>query len=354
MTFFKDKMIIVTDSSKNINLFRLVDKELNRYYFDNKTQILNKMKVGKKVFLEYNASIDKEDYIYLIYQDMSFDLILTLLRDREMETIKLTEKPIPEIYYLDIILNDKEPHIFYFILLSEIEKKYRIYHHYFNGVDWITNVVDEIKVDKLLNPMKVIKNNNEIIIGYYDNKEEEQMYIKSFDLKEKKWGEKIQLTNNPIPMLYIDFLLIRDKLNLVYCQYDENIVVKYERFNYKDGLVQKEVEKVLSNEENSRHPILIYYEEKIWVVWIEYENIMSRYSDDGGSTWSPIYLWNESKSNDIVKYKYCNSLEVDNNILNYSFGKIRPDISFIGFGPLANITEIPIKKKTISKNLKPF
>ena len=262
-----------------------------------------------------------------------------------METIKLTGESIPEVYYLDIILNDKEPHIFYCILLPGIERKYRIYHHYFNGKDWITNIVDEIKTNKLLNPIKVIKYDKELVIGYFDKYEEENICIKSFNLEQKEWGRKIQLTNNSMPMLYIDMLLIDEKLNLVYCQHDGNMTVKYERFNYKNNIVQKEIEKVLSNEENPQYPTLIYFEKKLWITWIEYENVMSRYSDDNGSTWSPIYLWNESKYNDIVRYKYCNLLNIEDNILNHSFGRIYPDITFLGFGALDNTTEIPLKKK---------
>ena len=345
MTFYNDKATIVSDSSKNINLFRLMNGKIKQYYFDKKSEAISEKEVGKEVLLEHNASIDSEDNIYLIYQDMSFNLILTLLKDEKMETIKLTGESIPEVYYLDIILNDKEPHIFYCILLPGIERKYRIYHHYFNGKDWITNIVDEIKTNKLLNPIKVIKYDKELVIGYFDKYEEENICIKFFNLEEKEWGRKIQLTNNSMPMLYIDILLIDEKLNLVYCQHDGNMTVKYERFNYKNNIVQKEIEEVLSNEENPQYPTLIYFEKKLWITWIEYENVMSRYSDDNGSTWSPIYLWNESKYNDIVRYKYCNLLNIEDNILNHSFGRIYPDITFLGFGALDNTTEIPLKKK---------
>ncbi len=89
---------------------------------------------------------------------------------------------------------------------------------------------------------------------------------------------------------------MEDKINLVYSQYYEgNLIIKYERFNYRDGKIDKEKEEILSNPEDAQEPILIYYEEKLWVVWLEYENILSRYSDDYGTTWSSIYLWDESK-----------------------------------------------------------
>ena len=347
MAYFNDKLLLVSDSLDNINFFRLNDGKIIQHYFDNKLQVMSKKVVAKEAFLEYDASIDEEDGMYLVHQNMHFDLVLTLLKDEEIETIKLTGEPGSEVYYLNIISNGKEIHIFYSTLLAESEKQYRIYHHYFNGADWMTNIIDEINVRELLNPLRIINNDKELIIAYYDKIEDEQIYMKSFDFDGAKWGEKIKLTQGESSKLYVDILLKEDKLNLVYSEYYEgNLIVKYERFSYTGGNIQEEKEEILSNPENPQEPILIYYNEKLWVVWVEYENVMSRYSIDKGTTWSPIYLWNESKDNDIVRYKYCNASNVDNNILNHSFGKIHPEITFLGFGSLDNTTQIPLKKKT--------
>ena len=306
IAYFNDKILLISDSLNNINLFRLNHGKIIKNYFDSKMEIMSEEMVVQDAFLEYDVLIDTEDNIYLIYQDISFNLILILLKDEEVETIKLTGEPIFEVYYLNLINKDKELHIFYSILLKDLEKKYRIYHHYFNGMNWITNIVDEINVKEILNPFKIINNDNELIIVYYDKVENEQIYIKSFKLDQKKWGEKIKLTEDKSSKLYLDILLKENKLNLVYSQYYEgNLIIKYERFNYADGKVQKEKEEILSNPENSQEPILIYYDEKLWVVWLEYENVISRYSDDYGTTWSPIYLWNESKEGYIVRYKFC-------------------------------------------------
>ena len=342
MTYYNEKLSLISDSNNNIDLFRLVDGEIVQYHFNYNKQSFSEKMVAKEVFLEYDASIDKEDYIYLIYQDMSFNLIMTLLKNDKLETIRLTGEPLPEIYYLNIIIDDKEPHIFYFVLLSE--KKYRMYHHYFNGIDWITNTIDEIVVD-LLNPMGIFKRDKEVICAYYNNIEEQDIYMRIFDLQKKEWGEKSRLTNNGEKKLYLDILIKDLNLHITYCQYDEgNLVVKYERLIYEDGKIEREIEVTLSNPENPQHPTLIYYEDKLWISWIEYDNVMSRYSEDMGSSWSPIYMWQESKKNDIVRYKYSKVSE-EKDILNHSFGKINPDISFIGFGPTENTIEIALKKK---------
>ncbi|MCF6465708.1 hypothetical protein [Clostridium sp. Cult2] len=358
MAYFNDKLLLISDSHENIDVFRLLKGKITRYNFNYETQKQYEKVIAKEVFLEYDGSIDENDTIYIICQDKSFDLILILLKkNKDMEVVKLTEEPIPEVYYLNIILDNDKPHIFYFILTSKIEKKYRIYHHYFTGGEWITNKVDEIKVRELLNPLKIFRADNEIILSYYNKIGDEQIYIKKFDLNKEKWEEKIRLTDDERNKLYLDFVVGKDKIHLTYCQYEEgNLVVKYERYSYDNVLLRKEVEEKISNIENPQDPTLIYYEDRLWIVWIEYENVMSRYSDDFGNTWSPIYLWKESKGKDIVRYKY-NKLNNEGIILNYSFGKIDSDISFIGIGVLDNTIEIPLKKKafqTIIKNIPRF
>lgn len=352
MTYYRDRLLLVSDSFNNIDLFRLVNKKITRYHFDKRTKTNNEIDIATDANIEYDVYISENDNIYIAYQDVALNLVLIVLEEGKIEKIKLTEEPMPEIYYLNILLVDDEPHIFYFALLSGKDKKYRIYHHYPSSDSWVTNIVDEIEVRELLNSMNVLKTEKELISSYYDYTEKEQICIKEFNLENYKWGEKIELTENEENKLYLDLLHRDNKIHLTYCQYEEgSLLTKYERFNYENGFVIKEVEEVISNPGNIQNPTLIYYDNKLWISWIEHEKVMSRYSDNGGDTWSPIYLWKESRGNSIVRYKYCSSRKSNNTILNYSFGKIKSDISFIGFGPLNNVEEVPVKKKIRLKTL---
>ncbi|HSH36292.1 hypothetical protein [Schnuerera sp.] len=358
MAYIKQKLLLISDSYNNIHLFRLLKGNIVRYHFDYATKDYKELIIGKEVSLEYDGSIDNKDTIYIIHQDRTFELILTLIKKNgEIERIKLTEEPIFEIYFLNLIMDLDKPHIFYFILLSEPEEKYRIYHHYFTGEEWKTNIVDEVKARELLNPLKVFKTSEEIILAYYNKFKDEQIYIKKFNLDEKEWKEKIRLTNHEKNKLFLDFMVKDSKLHLTYCQFEEgNLVIKYERFNYDDNLVEREIEQTISNPENPQDPTLIYYEDKLWLVWIEYDNVLSRYSEDLGNSWSPIYLWKESKGNNIVRYKYFNQGD-EGFIINNSFGNFNPNISFVGFGSTEKTVEIPLKKKifqTFSKKIPKF
>ncbi|CCQ92583.1 hypothetical protein CULT_1010027 [[Clostridium] ultunense Esp] len=345
MAYFNDKLLLISDSHENIDLFRSLEGKIIRYHFNYETQKHYEDIIAEEILLEFDGSIDNQDTIYIIHQDKALHLILTLIKkDGRIERFKLTEESILEVYYLNLIMDNDIPHIVYFVLISGMEKRYRIYHHYFTGEEWITNIVDDTIVRELLNPLKVFKTEREIILSYYNKTRDEQIYIKKFNLDRKEWGDKIKLTHVEANKLYLDILVKETKIHLTYCQYMEgNLVVKYERVNYTNGSLNKEVEEIISNPENGQEPTLIYYEGRLWVVWIEHENILSRYSQDYGNTWSPIYLWRESKENHIVKYKY-NKLESKDIVLNYSFGKINPEIGFIGFGPIFNTVEIPLKK----------
>ncbi|MBZ2175298.1 hypothetical protein K8M07_08560 [Schnuerera sp. xch1] len=353
MTYYKDKLSLISDSIDNIDLFRLLDYKIIRYHFDNRIQIYDEEVISTEVNSEFDVSIDEDDVIYLVYQNSELDLILTLINDREVEHIKLTRNPIPEVYYLNIYIYNGEPHIFYFILLSQKEKKYRLYHHYPCKDGWITNIIDEITVNQVLNSISIFNIGNDLLLAYYDVIEHEQIYIRIFDLEKKEWGEKVKLTSTEEDKLYLDFIYKDNKIHLTYCQYEEgNLVVRYERFDYSNGFMVKEVEDTISNPENPQYPTIIYYGEKLWIVWMEYDNVISRYSDDIGNIWSPIYLWNESKGNEIVRYKYYKVQNKSNTILNYSFGKLSQGIRFVGFGEIDDVSEIPVKKKNQMKFLK--
>jgi hypothetical protein len=335
---YTNNIVLIEDFSDNLYLFKLNEGTILSYGFQNKDNKFQEEKISDKALLEYDISIDNKNNIYTIYQDKSFYLILLIKTEESTKEIILTEEPMPEVFNLNLEIIDNFPHIFYNVFLEG--KKYRIVHHYYNGDTWVTNLVGDIEINQVLNPMKIISGEEKIKLIYYNMKKAEEIYCKNFNFKEGKWEKEIKLTENPIGKLYLDALIIDGKLHLSYCEFDENLVVKYERYNLKD--FQREIELEISNKENISWPTLIYHENILWIVWAEYENILSRFSLDMGDNWASIYLWKDIKDKDIVRYKYIN--KKDKNILNHSFGIFGEDIKFIGFGSLDNTIEIPLKK----------
>ncbi|QQY80394.1 hypothetical protein EDD65_10233 [Keratinibaculum paraultunense] len=348
--FYNDKIVIIKDIESKIIMFRLINQNIIKYTFYNTGNLDEESIVGEKVHMDFDVSIDKENTIFVLYQDMSFNLILTVLKEDQIENIKLTKEAIPETYNLNIIVKDDSMHIFYCISLTKNSNIYRIYHHYYNGNCWNTNIVDEINSGAVLNPFKIVECDKGLIIAYHDKQENNNVYLNFFNIINKKWGKKLKIVDSNQGLLYLDMLLKDNKLHIVYCQYDENLVVKYERFIINDKII-KDISEILSNEEGIMYPTLVYYEDKLWAVWLEYENIMSRYSKDNGTTWSPIYLWEDSRQKKIVRYKYIDKSSYNEDILNYSFGSIKPHVEFIGFGNIEDAIEVPLKKKISSSDI---
>jgi hypothetical protein len=348
MTFYSEKISILTDSCQNVCSFQWRNKTIFAYFFNISSGEMEKKIIVEDSLEEYDVAIGENDYIYLIYQNIDRHLVLvTIFRDY-IDIVTLTEEPISNVYDLSILLDREEIHIFYNTLLKEDEKVYRLYHHHYDENTWITNIVEDIKVKQVLNSFCLTLKDYSIFIFYYDCvEEEEEIFLKKYDTVQKKWLEKQKITYGFNSKLYMDILIEKNILHIVYSQnFDGNLSIVYEKYDIvgvEAVLLKKEI---LSNAENCLYPTIIKYEDKLWVAWIEYDAVLSRFSIDGGENWSSIYLWRKSKSIDIVRYKYGdNSIKENNKKLNYSFGSIYPEISFIGFGPLEDVQEIPIKKK---------
>ena len=114
------------------------------------------------------------------------------------------------------------------------------------------------------------------------------------------------------------------------------------------------MEDFISNEGSPSHPTLIYFRNQLWLVWLELNKLFSRSSIDHGQTWGPIYMWNETRNIDFLRYKYITASNEENIQLDYSFGSIYPDIRFLGFGPTNKAVEVPLKKKTNMKFYSPY
>lgn len=346
MFFYNDLFILVEDSFNNIYMFQWKDRCINLFLFNYLTEEVKKQTIVKDASKEFDVSIDDSNNIYMVYQDINNNLILIILDGKSRERAKLTYKPGSIIYNLNI-LNDKDNiHIFYCIESEKSVGRYKIYHNLFDGENWLAENIGEINTFKILNPLQFIKKENSIFMVYYNYLDKKEIYLKCYNIKERIWEEEIKLTRSSRFKLYLDFIVIENKLNLVYSEEtDGNFVIKYERFSLENSVVKREIEEIISNPENSSHPTIVYYGEKVWIIWLEYNNLLSRYSDDRGKSWSPIYLWKGFRNKNIIKYKYINNREKNNNILNSSFGEMYPEVSFIGFGPLDNVIEIPLKKK---------
>lgn len=330
----KDKIIIIKKNKNNLNL-----EELTRN-LDSKTQEV----IAEDLFKEYDMALDIPNNIYVLYQNLEKHLILKVFTSDKSQEIILTPSPIGEVIDLNIKAINKNLHIIY-ITKNLKEKSYIINHHYYDGSNWYDFIIEEITTEEVLNPIKVLQRDEDISIIYYKNKEE--IKLKKFTSFDKHWGSEIPLIYSKNNKLFLDSIIIEDVLHLVYCEYIEtNMVVKYARFQYKEGDANNIQEQIISNEGSPSYPNLIYFNKDLWITWVELNKIYSRYSKDQGVNWHNLYSWDHKE---FLRYKYISLIRDDNVVLDYSFGSIKQVIKLLGFGPTNNAKEVPVKKKQMLK-----
>lgn len=341
VAFYNNRVAIAYINKDTLYLFRNINEEIIMDYY--KEEEMNRQDtIVSDALGEFSILITNKDEVYLIYQDTKYYLNLVKINDGISSINRLTEDPIPRVYELNSIIAGESISILYLLAQKEKEKIFRIHHHMLYNDEWVNYVVEDIKVNKFLNPIKVITQDNKIMIGYYY---ENQICFKEFDLDTREWNESNILTDNRAK-LYIDMINKDNYIHLVYSEYsNENLSIKYEGYHYHNDSIIRKKEEILSNEGNPSNPTIIIHKNILWIVWNESLNVLSRFSKDNGTSWSPIYLWKESKISDFVRYKYVDKGFHENIILDYSFGTIYPDLKFLGFGVLDNVEEIGVKKK---------
>lgn len=328
MAFYTDKCIIMKNNEKDIRLFRKDKEEITVDDIVGLIEENNKKTLCKDSFREYDIDIDSKSNIYLIYQNIEMHLVLIVIKPENTETIKLTNTPIGEVFYLNILIENDIINIIY--VIGKKDNIYEIYHHYYKDSKWITFMVEEINVNKILNPIKVISYKGKITLTYIDYKE---IMLKEFDLNKLKWELSHKLIGTTRDKIFLDMIRKDDIYHIIYCEFrNDNLVVKYKSYTIENKGFILNIEEDLSGEGSPSYPSLIFYKDKIWAQWLELNKINSRSANKIGENWGPLDLWEHTIKKDIVRYKYIEREKEEGIILHYCFGKVYPEVQFVGFG----------------------
>jgi hypothetical protein len=352
MPFFNQPSLIVQEKMGNLHNFIYRDKKIIYQSFNKETGKIRKKVINHQATNDYDAGINPSGEIYLVCRNENNSVVL-LSSHRDFAHSRVIVEAERKAQNLNICVIGDEIHIFYCVPQGEDKTKYKINQYYDNGIDWTNQEINSISRGEVLNPIQTIVTGEKIFLVYFNLVSGiEQIFIKTYDLDKQNWSDDQQLTTSKENKLYLD-VIIREmgKLEIAYCEYEEgNLVVKYEKHKIEGcSIIKKIEEQKISNGENCQNPTLIYYGKMLWICWVEYNYIASRYSKNEGGSWSDIYLWKQSKVDDIVRHKYI--VNKDNgDVLNYSFGSA-DDLRFIGFGNLENTSVIPIKRKGFVNNM---
>lgn len=348
MSFANQRNILIHDQLGNLYNFRWNEEKIIFTYFDKYLKKFDEDILVQDCTLEFDAGIDEQDQVYFVYRRKDGKMVLMSCLNGFWHKNLLGGNDVLQIFNLNMVIHNEKVHIIYCIPSNENDMVYRIYHHYSDEQEWKTIVLQDIQRKNLLNPFQIIKNEKNLIIGFYNLiNDQEQIYIKKFNTESLQWENTMQLTSGLSNKLYLDIFMTSPKiLHLTYSEYfQENLVIKYEKYKLENNKAIKILEKVLSNPSNCSQPTLMKCHDKLWNVWTEYDQLASSFTTDDGLNWSGPYLWKETKNKNFFRYKFITN---DENInmnyqFNHAFGKGYPEFSLIGFGMLENAVKMPLK-----------
>ncbi|MFA5524365.1 MAG: sialidase family protein [Tissierellales bacterium] len=345
--------VLVMDNKENIYSFYLYKNKIKMILYDKNTEKATKNTIINDCLDEYDSAISKDGRVYLVCQRIDGSIVLVSIEGYRKEEHILADEFDAKLRNINIKLIGEQIHIIYCIESNEAKNKFRVYHHSLINEKWETHVVSDITIGDFLNPISIIELGDMLVVGYSDKVDNiEQVFISTYDQDGDKWSDKIQLTTDNSMKMYLDMLGNNNKIDLCYSKLIEgNFVVTHEKYSILNGEATRVVEHGLSNPANCMYPTLIQSSETLWTIWIEYNGLISCFSEDGGLTWSTPYSWEDSKKDDFARYKFStnNSGIIDDYNFNYGFATYGENTSFIGFGDIENAVEVPIKSEIKKK-----
>ncbi|WIV11322.1 hypothetical protein [Proteiniborus sp. MB09-C3] len=354
MGFMNIHDVLIMDNKENIYSFYMYEKKIKMVLYDKNSEKAEKRILISDCLDEYDSTISEDGTVYLVCQKIDGSIVLVSIDGYKQEEHLLAEKFDAKLRNINIKVINDQIHIIYCVEANEGNNKFRIYHHSLLKDEWDTHIVTDITKREILNPISIIQLEDMVVMGYYDIVDNiEQVFVNTFSLADSQWSDKIQLTTDSSAKMYLDMLSQgNNEIDLCYSKLiDGNFVITYEKYNILNGEITRVTEHVLSNPANCMYPTFINSGGTLWTIWIEYDGLLSCFSEDRGLSWSSPYSWENSKKDDFARYKFStnNSSIIDGYNFNYGFGTYGKSTSFIGFGDIQNAVEVPLKSQIKKK-----
>lgn len=333
MAFYNNNLVAIERNDYGIYLARKIKNDIIVDFVRKDTNTFKKEYIIPNIIGEFDVEIDDNFDLVFTYVNSKNNLVLKRIKERGENEILIKESISEKILDLKIISLLNSQNIFYMARTANREFL-QIFHANVDEHEINTFKVDEVQAYNIINPLRIIKDKNNLIIAYYYRN---QICIKEFDGLQRTWSPSITLTDNQ-NRLYLDILKDGDYLHLVYADHlNDNFIIKYNRFLFNKDYILLEEDTQISSIGNNSDPILHKLYETLWVVWKSTNQLVSRYSTDNGKSWSDTYMWKDTKYLDVVKYKYLTDIFDSRVKLDHAYGSVNKDIRFLGFGNLDGV-----------------
>ena len=329
LAFHNNRFIVIEKKVSGIYLARKIKNELHIDFIKNNAIAFNKYIILPIILDEFDIDLNIEGNLYILYINNSKELVLRIQQEDKELSSKVISNIENRIYHLTLVNQHNSENIFF--IQSTASKSIFKINHILLDDDVEEYLVDEVETYEILNPFKILKDDENLLILYYYKN---QICLKGFDFKNRQWSPSIILTDNK-NRFYLDAIKIGNILHLVYSNFDlENFMIKYESFSFDNDYITKTNERNISAKGNYTDPIILKVGNKIWICWKDTNQLLSVYSIDDGISWSEIYQWKDVKRFDVVKYKYVTDISNEWLYMDNVYGTTGKEIKFVGFGDI--------------------
>ncbi len=340
MPFSSQKSIIGEDLNGNIYHIYEVDQTVKLIYFDKAEEEAKTFSLCEHSTGEFDAALDSQNTLYVLTAVSKGSLYLSVFHEGSLENHLLLDDSPSELLNITLLFLGETLHLFYGIV-TDPKGQIEIMHHILKDEDWETVRLGTVSVREVLHPFVVFTKDSQLYFTYYDTDATgDRVFLRLFREKEG-WSSPIPLIEDRSERkIFFDCLPEEQKtLHLVYGVWEEgNLSVQYERgvLDQENHTFLSQKKERLTQNANASYPTLILEQNRLWVVWTEYRELFSVYSDDHGDSFSPVYLWDRSKEKPFLRYRFIEnpSLTERPYRLNHTYGTVYPALSFLGFGDL--------------------
>lgn len=352
MPLLKNTSYLLTDSFNNIYHILYKDGELIAVTYDSTIGKNDKRELMNNCTEYFSATIDKKNNIYVVSQNKDSNSInLFIYNSGQWAKRIINDNLNYKIYEPSIIKRVGNSHIFYFKKNMNNKDEYDFIQIVDSDEIVLEKKLFSIKTNGILNPYVLNKYKDGVLITYINSEEYyHKICLRYLNIHTNEISEEVVINEEKYEKYYLDSLVINNNnFYVTYCGKEEEnykVICDYVILNESNPVV--EARAILSNLSNCMYPTLVYDRGDLWVVWYENQGVISAVKRNNSEGFQGPYLWNNSKGENILRYGYISN---NKNIkaryrINYSLGLSPPDISFIGFGNLENVKEVPLKKNT--------
>lgn len=293
--------------------------------------------IAKEVLKDFTLHIDYKDKLHLIYQTRNGELRYMRFNGHEWSNQVLTSYDPSEymIRYPSIAVMEKKVHVVFAINTILNCGVWVLYHYYWNGEIWNTYEICTINGEKHISPFQIDITNSNLHLCYRTyNEQHGRIYYTSFAEDQNGWSTPDIITagsqdyNFPTILAYSDSYIHFAFTSLIH----SNLHVQYVKksTHQKRNIQMKEQVLSVSNS-NCTYPIIMSIEKKLWILWLQNEQIMGAYSENSGDSWNSPKIIDSNDKKQIHLYAYFTNRRQEKDYFKstYIFGVIQPNLSIL-------------------------